>query len=353
MGDVLDEDDYIKEKIEENEHSEWQQSDNEEGASSGGDLSEEEGDSDERKKEEKKLKRKQKFAVMKEKKRQKQESVDHDDNLDQSQLSADEMIGALLEHMPESFIATSKHSGNQFELSDFFSPVLPSATESLTKAPNPFIRALSVGLPNYKKLLLGNNSNNKKAPKDDNKASTLNSNDYGCPMVLIICASAVRATEIIKSISARLIKCKIGKLFAKHFKITEQIELLSKEIFPVCIGTPNRLNKLIEMGALHLSKLKVVLVDTTPDKKQFTVLSLTEVRNDMYELLYGSIFPERSHLKIALVKDSSSGEDGDEGEEGKEKKEKRKPNFHKNRESKKKDNSSRKGIINQNSSSSK
>jgi hypothetical protein len=91
-----------------------------------------------------------------------------------------------------------------------------------------------------------------------------------------------------------------------------------------------------------------------PDKKQFTVLSLPEVRNDIYELLYGSIFPERSHLKIALVKDTSSGEDENEADEGNEKKkEKRKPNFHKNRESKKKDNSSRKGIMNPNSTSSK
>jgi hypothetical protein len=264
MGDFLDEDDYIKEKIEENEHSEWQQSDDDEGAESGGDQSDEE-DVDNRKKEEKKLKRKQKFAVMKEKKRQKLETSDNDENLDQLQLSTDEMITALLQHMPESFIATSKHSGNEFELSDFFSPILPSATESLTKAPNPFIRALSVGLPNYKKLLLGSSNNSgKKGTKEDNKTSTLTSNDYGCPVVLIICASANRATEIVKSISARLIKCKIGKLFAKHFKITEQIELLSKEIYPVCIGTPNRLNKLIEMGALHLSKVKAVLIDSTP-----------------------------------------------------------------------------------------
>lgn len=53
------------------------------------------------------------------------------------------------------------------------------------------------------------------------------------------------------------LKCKIAKLFAKHFKVQEQIELLSKQYFPVAVGTPNRLSKLVELGALSLSRVKV------------------------------------------------------------------------------------------------
>ena len=53
------------------------------------------------------------------------------------------------------------------------------------------------------------------------------------------------------------LKCKIAKLFAKHFKVQDQIDLLSKQYFPVAVGTPNRLSKLIELGALSLSRVKV------------------------------------------------------------------------------------------------
>ena len=54
------------------------------------------------------------------------------------------------------------------------------------------------------------------------------------------------------------LKCKIAKLFAKHFKVQDQIDLLSKQYFPVAVGTPNRLAKLVELGALSLSRVKVI-----------------------------------------------------------------------------------------------
>lgn len=53
------------------------------------------------------------------------------------------------------------------------------------------------------------------------------------------------------------LKCKIAKLFAKHFKVQDQVDLLSKQYFPVAVGTPNRLSKLVELGALSLSRVKV------------------------------------------------------------------------------------------------
>lgn len=53
------------------------------------------------------------------------------------------------------------------------------------------------------------------------------------------------------------LKCKIAKLFAKHFKVQDQIDLLSKQYFPVAVGTPNRLAKLVELGALSLCRVKV------------------------------------------------------------------------------------------------
>ena len=79
--------------------------------------------------------------------------------------------------------------------------------------------------------------------------------------------------------------------------------MLSKSYFPVAIGTPSRLRKLIEYGALKLTETRVILVDITPDMKQFSILSLNDVKNDFYSLLCENIHPEIGHLKISLVKD--------------------------------------------------
>jgi hypothetical protein len=178
-----------------------------------------------------------------------------------------------------------------FTVEDFTYPDLDesSTTKSAkNKKICPFVRALSANMPGYKKMLL-----NKVASKED----------FGCPLLLVLCSSAIRATQIIKSMCAKLIKCKIAKLFAKHFKVEEQMEMLSKEYSPIALGTPNRVAKLIELGALSLRRTVLVLVDVTPDSKQFSILTLNEVKHDFYRLLYNQILPEKKHLKVALIRE--------------------------------------------------
>ncbi len=62
--------------------------------------------------------------------------------------------------------------------------------------------------------------------------------------------------------------CKVGKLFAKHFKQAEQEAVLSSTVMHVAVGTPNRLIKLIEAGALKLGRLRYVVVDVAMDAKK-------------------------------------------------------------------------------------
>eukprot|EP01039_Chlorochromonas_danica_P001708 gene1708-1867_t len=216
----------------------------------------------------KKQKRKQKFAELKAKKRQKSSSSPQDEetaaatsttSVLPNQLTAEEMLHLIQSHFPlelQDLLLDPFNNPKSYQVSNFFYPALEAsaAMESVTKKPCPFVRALSVAMPGYKKILLNTN----KVKEDQN----------GCPILVILCASANRASEIIKSISSKLIKCRIAKLFAKHFKISDQIEMLAKEYYPIAIGTPNRVSKLIELGALSLSRTKIVLLDLTEDIKE-------------------------------------------------------------------------------------
>lgn len=235
----------------------------------------------------KKSKKKRKFEALKDKKTDKLNS-NSEQEVSLTQLPTDEMVMELVKNKPKLLKFPDFQEGSFF-FPDFAVP----QTASKTKKVCPFVRALSTILPNYKKVLVG-------------EIDGISSELFGCPILIIICASAIRATEIIKSVSSKLIKCKIAKLFAKHFKLEEQIDMLSKEYFPIAIGTPNRLRKLVEYGALKLSAAKVVLVDLTPDVKRFNILTSNDVKSDFYPLLCEDIYPERSHLKIALIKDGKS-----------------------------------------------
>ncbi|RHY22192.1 hypothetical protein DYB32_009576 [Aphanomyces invadans] len=54
------------------------------------------------------------------------------------------------------------------------------------------------------------------------------------PILVILCSSALRAVEVGKAIA--VFHCHVAKLFGKHFKLTEQVEML-KRFHPIAIGT--------------------------------------------------------------------------------------------------------------------
>lgn len=145
-----------------------------------------------------------------------------------------------------------------------------------------FRNAILTVIPGFKKLI-------KKSVSDVN----------GCPLVIIVSISAIRCTEICQIISTQ-IHCKIAKLFAKHIKMPEQIEMLNNSRYPIAIGTPNRLCKLLEYGALQLDKTKLLIIDTFADKKDFTVVTLPGVSDDftLFMEKYISACPE---IKLCCV----------------------------------------------------
>ncbi|CAI7776685.1 unnamed protein product [Closterium sp. NIES-54] len=63
--------------------------------------------------------------------------------------------------------------------------------------------------------------------------------EAGSPVVLIVSASAVRCVDLLRACKGVGRGCRVAKLFAKHLKVEEQVEMLKGPVH-VAAGTPNR-----------------------------------------------------------------------------------------------------------------
>ena len=97
------------------------------------------------------------------------------------------------------------------------------------------------------------------------------------------------------------------QLFAKHFKVSEQIEHLQKTKISIAAGTPNRIGKILaDSDALHIRQQTMILLDLTyRDSSELPVdgttdtltdvsrlenrslLSIPEIRQDFWKTLFG------------------------------------------------------------------
>ncbi|XP_074070421.1 protein CMSS1 [Macrotis lagotis] len=105
-------------------------------------------------------------------------------------------------------------------------------------------------------------------------------------VMLIICSSALRALELIRSMTAFKGDCKVLKLFAKHIKIQEQVKLLEKGVVHLGVGTPGRIKALIQQDVLNLNSLKYLVFDWNwRDQKLRRLMDIPEIRKEVLELL--------------------------------------------------------------------
>jgi len=124
--------------------------------------------------------------------------------------------------------------------------------------------------------------------------------EKGMPFVVLLSSSAVRANELAKDLRIKLRNLKTAKLFAKHLKVPAQVEVLQSEFHALAVGTPNRLSKLLEMGALSLDRCRLVVLDTSfKDSKGFDLLHLPGLAADTALFL-------RDHVLKAMAARSSS-----------------------------------------------
>ncbi|XP_066349629.1 uncharacterized protein [Miscanthus floridulus] len=113
----------------------------------------------------------------------------------------------------------------------------------------------------------------------------------GSPTLLVISSSALRSLDLLRGLKMFTKECRPVKLFAKHLKVEQQVAMLQARVNIAC-GTPSRINKLIDMEALSLSRLKLVVLDMQKDAKSFTLFTLPQVSNEFWDLYKGYLDPK-------------------------------------------------------------
>ncbi|XP_071417314.1 protein CMSS1 isoform X2 [Pithys albifrons albifrons] len=109
-------------------------------------------------------------------------------------------------------------------------------------------------------------------------------------VMLVICSSALRSLELIKSMTAFKGDCRVLKLFAKHIKIKEQMNILEKGVFHIGVGTPGRVKALVEQDGLCLSSTKYMILDWNwRDQKLRRMMDIPEIKKETIDLLEMSI----------------------------------------------------------------
>ncbi|EIW66455.1 hypothetical protein TREMEDRAFT_70076 [Tremella mesenterica DSM 1558] len=116
---------------------------------------------------------------------------------------------------------------------------------------------------------------------------SLSPTTFGSPNIIILCLSGLRCVDVVRAVKPYRGNGEVAKLFAKHMKFSAQEEYLKKTKVSVAVGTPARVGKLIESGALRLSEGSVILLDLGhEDSKKRTLITLPEVRDELWKTFF-------------------------------------------------------------------
>ncbi|XP_076602677.1 protein CMSS1 isoform X2 [Chaetodon auriga] len=120
-------------------------------------------------------------------------------------------------------------------------------------------------------------------------------------VLLIVCSSALRTIELIKQLTAFKGGAKAIKLFAKHIKIEEQVKQLQKGVTHIGVGTPGRINALIEKEGLNLRPLRHLVLDWNwRDQKLRRMVDIPEVKLDFMKLLESGVLKACKEDKVKI-----------------------------------------------------
>ncbi|KAL2161301.1 hypothetical protein VTH06DRAFT_8521 [Thermothelomyces fergusii] len=117
----------------------------------------------------------------------------------------------------------------------------------------------------------------------------------GSPHTLIVAGAGLRAADLVRALRKFQKKGNtVAKLFAKHFKLEEQVSFLQKSRTGIAVGTPQRLIDLIEHGALSIKDLRRIVVDASHiDQKKRGIVDMRETMLPLAKLLCRKDLKER------------------------------------------------------------
>ena len=121
--------------------------------------------------------------------------------------------------------------------------------------------------------------------------------------ILILSGSAIRATELIRQLGPLRKDLGVGKCFAKHFKIEEQLKFFDSKCPSISVGTPNRLSKLFASGHKYFSmdSVDLCIIDTHRDAKQRNIFEIPETCADLLDFYSANILPALKLGKTKLI----------------------------------------------------
>jgi len=119
-------------------------------------------------------------------------------------------------------------------------------------------------------------------------------------LAIILARSAVRVIDIFKSLKQLGRHIEVGKLFAKHTSVEEQSEYLATKHPRIVVGTPGRIQVLIDNNSLSLEHCKLVIIDMQKDVKNYSLLDTKDTGYEFFKL-YHMHFHSKVKQNLRLV----------------------------------------------------
>lgn len=184
-------------------------------------------------------------------------------------------------------------------------------TSALLTQPRPLSRAIrltrnahwTISLPFYKNVRRHTHADAHATPDTFANANAPWRKEHGMPRVLVVTGNAQRAADLARALRTLLPEDEsrpakrrkgaevstaggVAKLFARHFKVDEQVTHLQENATPLAVGTPHRIQQLLERGALRTDHLQALVVDHSwTDAKMRTIFDTPETRDALVHLV--------------------------------------------------------------------
>ncbi|OAG39325.1 hypothetical protein AYO21_06529 [Fonsecaea monophora] len=111
--------------------------------------------------------------------------------------------------------------------------------------------------------------------------------EVGSPHTIVLAMSGMRIADLMREL--RVFKSqgsKVGKFMPKHMKLEMNIKFLQSNKVGIAIGTPERLNQLLEAEALKTQGLQRIVVDGSyHDEKRSNIFTIGQIFRPMVAFL--------------------------------------------------------------------